>query len=268
MVHRLTVLLTALLAAVGISCERPASGDPSKPGGVRILFLHHSTGKNVWKGGVAEFLNAYNRAHGTNLQITERWYPAEPMGNYPYDYWNLWADPNGPAKDSKPGLQSLETLAANYDVIVFKHCYPVSAILADSECDPPSAGSKKQTLANFKLQYEALKARLRQFPKTKFVLWTGAVLTERSTNPANAQRAREFSEWVKGTWDEKGDNIFLWDFYSLETEGSLYMKDAYAADPTDSHPAPGFSQSVAPLLGQRLVDVVEGRGDSGSLTGR
>lgn len=271
--RRLSFLLTTVLATLGIACGgRPKPATSAKP--VRILFLHHSTGDNVWRGGalwgadVAKFFATYNKAHGRNYQISERWYPAQPLGNYPYDYWNLWVNPGGPADAAQPGLQNLETLTANFDVIIFKHCFPVSGIRADSESNPPSAASSVKTAANYKLQYAALKARLKQFPNTRFILWTGAVLTQASTTPANAQRAKDFFDWVKGTWDEPGDNIFLWDFYALETEGSLYMKDAYADSPADSHPARTFSRTVVPLLGRRIVDVVEGRGDTGPLTGK
>lgn len=269
----LRFLLCALVAALGAACGHRKPGESAlnpdstqKP--VRILFLHHSTGENIWDGGVVPFLEAYNRAHGTNYQITERWYPDPPYGNYAYDYWNLWVNPAGPSKGTEPGLHNLETLVATRDVIIFKHCFPASSIQPDTACDPPSVASSVKTLANYRLQYEALKARMRQFPNTKFILWTGAVLTQASTNPEKAQRARDFNTWVKNTWDEKGDNIFLWDFYALETEGALYMKDAYAHKPDDAHPAKAFSRTVAPLLGQRIADVIEGRGDSGSLTGK
>ena len=70
------------------------------------------------------------------------------------------------------------------------------------------------------------------------------------------------------TWDEPGDNIYVWDFRQLETEGGLYLLNEYAAAPGDSHPNSAFATRVAPYLGQRIVDVIEGRGDSGSLTGQ
>jgi len=62
-------------------------------------------------------------------------------------------------------------------------------------------------------------------------------------------------------------NCFVWDLYELETEGGLYLKPEYAPEPTNSHPSEEFSRRVAPLMCQRIVDVIEGHGDSGSLTG-
>jgi hypothetical protein len=106
---------------------------------------------------------------------------------------------------------------------------------------------------------------MKQFPNKKFVLWTGAALTSSATTTEKAQRAQTFFNWVKNTWDEQGDNIFIWDFYSLETEGGLFMKDAYSSS-GDSHPNPAFSATVAPYISQRIIDVIEGRGDTGSIT--
>ena len=106
---------------------------------------------------------------------------------------------------------------------------------------------------------------MQEFPDTKFVVWTGAALIEGETDLAHAERAQEFFDWVKDTWDEDGDNIYVWDFYELETDGGLYMKDAYSAG--DSHPNETFSADVAPFLSQRIIDVVNGNGDTGSLTG-
>ena len=72
---------------------------------------------------------------------------------------------------------------------------------------------------------------------------------------------------MKTVWDEPSDNIFVFDFRNLETDGGLYLPDDRAAAPDDSHPNDAFAKKVAPKFGQRIVDVLEGRGDSGSLTG-
>jgi len=68
-------------------------------------------------------------------------------------------------------------------------------------------------------------------------------------------------------WVEPGDSIYIWDFFELETEGGLYLKNEYAQSPTDSHPNPTFSARAAAYLCNRIIDVIEGRGDTDSLTG-
>jgi len=232
---------------------------------VRIIYLHHSTGGVIWDAGVPGHISTYNGQFGTDYRITEQAYPDGvnyPWENYPYDYWKLWVDTSGPI--GYLGQDTLDNLAEIYDVIVFKHCFPVSSV--EAETGFPDITSSYKSLENYKLQYNALKARLRQFPTKKFIVWTGAALTLQQNTQENAGRARQFFDWVKTTWDEKGDNIFVWDFWSLETEGGLYLKPEYASG-EDSHPNGTFASAVSPLIVRRIVDVIEGAGDSGSITG-
>lgn len=241
-------------------------GDGAMPPTTSVLFLHHSTGENVWKGGVPEAIANYNARAGTSYRISALAFPHEPYpwDNYPYDYWNIWVKNAG----SSPfqGQETLEMLTRSHQVIVFKHCYPVSAIEEDS--GPGEVSSSQKTLANYKLQYEALKSKLRAFPSTRFIVWTGAALTQKATrekrggNDATADRARQFFTWVKSQWDEPGDNIFVFDFFHLQTEGGTYLLDRHAQDPWDSHPNEAFAKRAAPSFATRVIDVIEGRGDS------
>lgn len=77
--------------------------------------------------------------------------------------------------------------------------------------------------------------------------------------PEEAQRTKSFVAWIKNTWDEPRDNIFVWDFYQLETEGGLFMADKNAAGPSDSHPTVEFAAHVAPLFAQFIIDVADGK---------
>jgi hypothetical protein len=234
--------------------------------GARILFLHHSTGGVIWEGGVSQWIERWNEEHGTSHRITQREFPkAEPYGwcNYPYDYWNIWVRHagDGPFQEEP----TLEMLTREWDLIVFKHCFPVVEIQPDEPV--AEASSDRKTIANYKLQYDALKAKMRSFPRTRFLLWTGALEAASDGSEEQALRAREFFAWVRDAWDEPGDNVFIWDFAALEGEGGLFLKEEYQAGPDDSHPSDEFARRVAPLFGRRVVDVAEGRGDTGGITG-
>ena len=100
----------------------------------------------------------------------------------------------------------------------------------------PDINSEERRLENYKLQYDALKQKMHEFSDKKFILWTPAALVENMTTEEQALRTREFYEWMINEWNEEGDNIYLWDFYKLETEGGLYLKHEYAVSPDDSHP--------------------------------
>ena len=249
----------------------------------KILFLHHSTGMTVWKGSTFKFekikrlfgveydvpawFNAYNQSNGTDYFIREQSFPKGdpyPWNNYPYDYYNIWVKHAGERPfEEEP---TLEILTAEYDMIIFKHCFPVSQILPDQGVADVESPEKR--IENYKVQYAALKEKLHQFPDTKFLVWTGAANVEKKTLPERAKLARDFFEWVKGTWDTPGDNIFLWDFYELETEGGLYLKNEYARSSDNSHPNTRFTSKVAPLFCQRIVDVIETNGQNTTLTGQ
>jgi len=225
-------------------------------GDVKIVFLHHSTGRCVWNGGVAEWFAKYNAENGTNWRIVEVDFPKrDPYGwkNYPYDYWNIWVNNAG----QKPFRQepTLEMLTKDYDVIVFKHCFPVSAVQPDT--GKGDVADETRTLENYKAQYNALKSKLHEFADTRFVVWTGAALVEARTDPDQAGRARRFADWVRNEWDVPDDNIFVWDFHSLETDGGLYLKPAYARGRTDSHPNEEFCRRVAPLLCEAIVAAIK-----------
>lgn len=233
----------------------------------KILFLHHSTGRVVWNGGVPSLIEQHNRANGTHHTIEESDFPKrEPYGwkNYPYDYWNIWVNHAGTTPwQEEP---TLEMLAPRYDLVIFKHCFPVSNIEPDT--GSPEVASSRKSLENYRLQYAALREKLRRFPGTKFLAWTPAVQTEAEMTPDQARRTREFRDWMVGEWDAPGDNVFVWDFYELETEGGSCLKAEYAAAPDDSHPTEEFAARVAPFIVNRIFDVLAGRADASDVTGR
>jgi hypothetical protein len=250
----------------GTNCEIEDSQAQDPMGNaVDVIFLHHSTGGVIFGGGVAGWFDDYNTANGTSHTITELAYPHSPYpwANYPYDYWYLWVDNAGP--NPAEGQETLEMLTPQYPVIVFKHCYPVSQIEADTGA--PDIASERKSRENYELQYAALKDKLLQFPDNRFIVWTGAALVESATSPEAAGRARDFFDWVKNVWDEPGDNIYVWDFWQLETEGGLYLLPENSAGAGDSHPSSTFAGFAAPLFALRIIDVIDGYGDLRSLTG-
>lgn len=247
--------------------QKPVLIIPDDQNQLNILFLHHSTGRLVYEAGVEQYLSSHNKRNTTEYSIYEQNFPKlKPYGwhNYPYDYWNIWVNHQGNSDYKRE--PTLEMITEHYDVVIFKHCFPVSNIENDSSA--PKIDSEKRTTGSYKLQYNALKDKLHEFNSTKFILWTTPALLEVHTNNEEAQRVREFHDWVINDWNDKGDNIFLWDFYSLETEGDLFLPEKNAAAKDNSHPGDDLCNEVAPLFAQRIIDVIEGRGDTEDITGR
>ena len=241
--------------------------DQGSKNDTNIIFLHHSTGKIIWDGGVEEWFKNYNRTNKVNYSIVEQNFPKEtPYGwnNYPFDYWNIWV--KHASEEPYKKEPTLEMITKQYDIVIWKHCFPVGDIKEDT--GESNINSEIKSLENYMIQYEALKEKMKKFNQTKFIVWSIPALVEKKTTEEKASRAKEFYNWVKNEWDQKGDNIYLWDFYELETEGGLYLKNEYAQSQENSHPDKVFAEKVAPYFCQRIVDVIEGRADNSSLTGK
>lgn len=292
MLNKLKVSLIAVLI-ISASCARNDRPDELNTSDktMKILFLHHSTGQNVWNGGKVSFyarvvrkvcrtlgiknvqksylqklIARRNRQSGSVIAVENQVFPkTAPYGwhNYPFDYYNIWVKNGGAlAYQEEP---TLEMLTKDYQVIILKHCFPVSNIQADQ--DSADINSDYKSLSNYKLQYQALRDKMHQFPGTKFIVWTGAAQVKSKITEEEANRAREFFNWVIGEWDVPGDNIFIWDFYNLQTEGGLYFSEKFAISPDDSHPNKDFSRYAANLLCNRLFDVIENDGLKTALIG-
>lgn len=265
----LFLLTVTFMMILAVSCMH---GD--KHSDVNIIFLHHSTGEVIWNGGIVNntkvslplLFKQYNNERDKSYIIKESIFPKEkPYGwhNYPYDYYNIWVKNAG----EEPYMEepTLEMLTKNFQVIIFKHCFPVCDIMEDKYT--ADIDSDLQTITNYKLQYLALRDKLHTFPDTKFILFTGAALIKHYLTEEEGMRAKEFFGWVTAEWDITGDNIYLWDLYSLQTEGGIYFKDEYAVSSTNSHPNDNFAGKVDFLLFNRIIDVIENNGNGTSLTG-
>jgi hypothetical protein len=286
MKSKLIVLFFLITIITIVSCNKK-----ERISDMNIIFLHHSTGEYIWYGKDISFLTKaakkvsngfrdfigqkailpelfekYNKEKGKNYTIKETEFPkASPYGwnNNPYDYYNIWVKNAG----EKPYMEepTLEMLTKEYQVIIFKHCFPVCNIKPDQ--DSADINSYLQTISNYKLQYSALRDKLHSFPGTKFILFTGAAQVKSNLKEDEALRAKEFFSWVKDEWDLPGDNIFIFDIYGMETEGGLYLKNEYAVSPNDSHPNGKFTGRAVRLLFNRITDVIETDGSKTLLSG-
>lgn len=238
--------------------------------GQKVFFIHHSTGGNLYtEGKVKEWIQNYNSNNGTNYQISERNYPNDPYpwANYPYDYWNLWI--NKKCSNSNDNIACMDKLTSNYDVIIFKHCYPGSNIVAD--VNNPSISSDVKALNIYKLQYRALRDLMDSYPSTKFIVWTLAPLHRLGTTTANAVRAREFVNWVKNEWltedGKRHPNIFIFDFFGYAAElnpspekgavNTLKYEYEKSHDSGDSHPNKLANETIGPIFAEFIVNTLK-----------
>lgn len=234
----------------------------------RVIFLHHSTGGGVWDGGVSDWFDNYNTTNGTSYNVNELAYPNSPYPweNYAYDYWHLWVE--GACNSDQPNIECLNTLTANNELIIFKHCFPGAAIRPDSD---GTSNPQIKTLENYRSQYRALRSMFDTYPDTKFMVWTLAPLHRLATNNEEAARSKEFVDWVNNVWlSEDGKahpNIFIFDFFGLTAEQSSnptngkqyclrYDYEGSHSD-NDSHPNYLANSTIAPLFAQAIVNALK-----------
>ncbi len=237
----------------------------------KAVFLHHSTGGGVFsEGDVSSWIDDFNSGNSTDYAITERAYPNSPWPweNYPYDYWKLWI--GGECNNDKAGIECIESIASNYELVIYKHCYPGAGIQADG--GSPDLNSSTKSLENYKLQYRALRDMMDGMPDTKFMIWTLVPLHRLATNADNAARAHEFVEWVKYDFltedDKEHSNIYIFDFFGAVAElnespenGQQYcLKYDFekSHDNNDSHPNLAANKYVGPLFARAVVNALSG----------
>ncbi len=271
LVKTISIIFVSSLLLFGCKPSNNNNNNENTTGKGNAIFLHHSTGQGVWDGGVSTEFSKLNSSMGSSFSVSEFSYPNDPYpwDNYPYDYWNLWV--NNKCDSGKPGKKCLSQFTAEYELIIFKHCYPGSEIVAES--GTPSISSPTKTIGNYKLQYRALRGIMDSYPNNKFMVWTLAPLHRLATNTADAARAREFVNWVKNEWlreDGKAHpNIYIFDFYGLVAESNASpangkvncLKYEYELNHNgdDSHPNSTANKVVAPIFAKAIYDALSGK---------
>jgi len=232
------ILIVLGLLFLGIGGAHPATAQ-----GVRIIFLHHSCGANlIAQGGVREGLTAlgyefydhgYNEeglvladgtSTGTNFDVPDD-------NTNPDGYAVIFAQPlHDPPDNTFSQLMQ-------YDVIVFKSCFPVSNIGDDAQ------------LEEYKSYYLSIRERMDQYPDKVFVIVTQPPELPADSSPEAAARARSFANWLQSDEYLSGHaNVFVFDFFGLLAGGDNFLKSEYRTDESDAHPNELANRTIGPLF--------------------
>lgn len=249
-----------------------------QPGGrggtVRIIFVHHSTGRIlVREGHVRDLISSLNAKSGTRYEFWDHDYNAIGLSDAEgqktgtsYEMPGDNTNPDGfdtlfnqPVRD--PPDNALSHLLG-YDIIVFKPCFPVCAIRDDAQ------------LEQYKKHYRSIRAAIAKHPDRLFIALTPPPLaalplvalfvpsSEQWTTPADARRARAFSRWLMSEeFASSLPNLRVFDLFDLlaKPEGSgpgantlrpEYRSGKRGVAGLDSHPNPRAAGEFAP----RFVD--------------
>ncbi len=231
------VLLLALLTSVPVSSQT-----------IRILFLHHSTGENLINGGgVREGLAArgyefYDHGYnGDGLRLADGSYNGMNF-NVPDDN----TDPDGFARIFAQPLHdppdNTFSYLMQYDVIIFKSCFPVSNIGSDEQ------------LAEYQSHYLSIRDRMDQYPNKLFIIVTQPPQVPGSSDRQESQRARAFSQWLQSDDYLAGHpNVFVFDFFDLLAGSDDFLRPEYRVDDYDAHPNERANEEIGPLF----VDLID-----------
>ncbi len=228
------------------------------------VFLHHSTGANIWgpngsSTSIPQEMTAYNTLKGYSdsnaVSMNEVWFPGSGIGNDWFD-WHWIFDNLDPNNNIYPFL-------ADNKIVVIKSCFPSSNITGyGSPDDTSGSGVTYKTIYNYKWHWRSILDIIKQHPENFFVIWTNAPLVAEATNSTEARLANEFCTWAKDTLANGNDpvygafppNVYVFDFFHKLAMPNGYMNPAYQVQSGDSHPNAAATELVAPQFVQEVFD--------------
>lgn len=215
-----------------------------------IIFLHHSTGRNlIQQGEVRPLLTA------RGYQFWDHDY--NHIGLTGPDSRLLQANYRIPGRrgDGDTDVAGLAALFAQpftnppenafsrllqHEVIIVKSCFPNSAIADDTQ------------LAQMQTWYRQMRDVMDKYPDRLFILVTSPPLHPLATNAEEAARARALANWLTSAEYLGGhDNLVVFDLFALLADPQSHtLQTAYQQTPlaADSHPNALANETIGPLF--------------------
>jgi len=226
-------------------------------GFTNIIFLHHSTGRNlIRQSGMRERLAAAGFQfwdHDYNYEGLTR--PNGTRTGYSYSIPDDNTDPSGLARLFAQRVYRLPLNAFSglmqHEVIAFKSCFPVSNITSDEQ------------LEEYKAYYLGIRNVMEQHRDRIFIVVTPPPLNPKATDAEAAARARAFADWLESDEFLTGHpNVFTFDLFDLLAEGNSSRPDFNMLCTTyrkgeDSHPDQLANQTIGSLFADFIIEAVQ-----------
>jgi hypothetical protein len=212
----------------------------------QILFIHHSVGDQwlnegelraeLWRRGFGVHDATYGDEIGEYTDMCD-WvgkFSNQMDRILKFDYHsNAYYD--GPIEN---------------DIIMFKSCFPNNQIVGEGN-PPGDPNDKTKLIWNYKAAMQTLKGIFSRYPGKTFIYVTSPPLVPQATNPEQAQRARDFDNWVKGSFqaeyakDTGLNNFHVFDLFDILADSTNCLKPEYRINELDSHPkAEGLQEAT------------------------
>ena len=262
---RLKSRVVAGLCLATCSCIQPRSSEDD------LLFIHHSCGKGWLDRGLHRallakpYIGERNDIFYGTVVDPDSGRPAslapKPGDNTDMQHWIRWFN------DYLGTVKKHGCADGVNRIVMFKSCFPNSNIGADGE-EPGDPFSDVRTLANYRavfrhpagpgttyehdgVPYKALEDVFAENPNTLFIPVTAPPLhyaPEEGTSDAEANRARQFNNWLVNEWlpaykARTGlDNVAVFDWFDLlanpdnHAEHPNRLREEYGGASGNSHP--------------------------------
>lgn len=215
----------------------------------KILFIHRSVGENLINDG--ELYKKLNNNpnvdfndYNVNTKILRNKNDSKKLllnfpnnNTTPKDYSILF--------NKNTNYQNTKDFILSFNTVIIKSCYPNSNIKSNQE------------LNQIKDYYTQIISYFNNLPN-KLIIVTSPPLVDFKTNPQNANRARDLSNWL--TNNNFGNNTNTFNLFDqlAETDGknaNMLKKQYRRLLPFDSHPNKRANQIITPKFIDYLIGV-------------
>ncbi|MFZ5893633.1 MAG: hypothetical protein ACOY0T_21400 [Myxococcota bacterium] len=222
------------------SLVRSPGADPGKPSRpLSMVWLHHSTGDRLLKGGLLDALKQDGIAfHDINYE--EAAVDGYVVGDHTdIDDWPKTF--NTPKYFEVVKRWELTGDKPAHDIVMFKSCYPNSNIKNDAQLD------------EYKQHFNSLVPTFKAHPNILFIAMSTPPLVKKNTTVAAANRAREWSRWLTSEYAAGLPNVKVFDLFDALAiaEGNPdanTLAPQFATGRGDSHPSPEGARAVTRLF--------------------
>jgi hypothetical protein len=239
---------------------------------VRLVFIHHSVGENWLNPDLESGGALFTALNANNYFVSDTYYdwgPDDPdlggrIGSFTDigNWYNWFLGPN-----SSTNLPPLYTQTGSFphpdwvnsipnpnpggenEIVMFKSCYPNSAVISGNPADPPRVSSTgnpnpiwgrskdewdRYTVSNVKGMYRDLLSYFATRQDKLFILITSPPVNQaEETIPGSINLARAINSWLVYHWLDNYpyNNVAVFDFFNVLTSngGETYINDLGAA---------------------------------------
>ena len=212
--------ISIVLLAVLLIAAAPHQA-PDEP--VKLIFIHHSTGKNWLADGYGNLGHTLGENNYFVSDTNYGWGPNSIGDRTDIPNWKEWfASDNTPTymdalfNETEQHASYTRTLSdpgGENEIIMFKSCFPNSALEGNPNDPPGTYGG--MSVSGAKYVYNTILQYFATRPDKLFIVVTAPPLSD----PTYADNARAFNNWLKNEWlaDYEGSNVAVFDFYDVLT---------------------------------------------------